>query len=312
MKQVALKTNLLLLTSVAFFAAFFVALPAEAAVLNSASAATSPAKVYCVSGGQNFAVGTERTSITNASGTQSVISDGRFVCRVKDGRGVWEREGSLPRPGVTPVASTSPVKVFCISGSEKFPVGTERTSITNASGTQSVISDGRFVCRVKDGRGVWEREGSLPSKPTNPICIKGKMNGISTGASGSRPMTQECLGGNGSSTSIGGGTGTSKPGVSPIHCRWFNKTYQEGMSRPSASYGTSFRSRITPITCQNGEWRPVKEVRQGNHSTSTTASTTKNRSGFGSVKGASTDIYQQMAAVIMVIQEEVNALEAAK
>lgn len=246
MKQVALKTNLLLLTSVAFFAAFFVALPAEAAVLNSASAATSPAKVYCVSGGQNFAV------------------------------------------------------------------GTERTSITNASGTQSVISDGRFVCRVKDGRGVWEREGSLPSKPTNPICIKGKMNGISTGASGSRPMTQECLGGNGSSTSIGGGTGTSKPGVSPIHCRWFNKTYQEGMSRPSASYGTSFRSRITPITCQNGEWRPVKEVRQGNHSTSTTASTTKNRSGFGSVKGASTDIYQQMAAVIMVIQEEVNALEAAK
>ncbi len=246
MKQVALKTNLLLLTSVAFFAAFFVALPAEAAISNSFSSATSPAKVYCVSGGQNFAV------------------------------------------------------------------GTERTSITNASGTQSVISDGRFVCRVKDGRGVWERVGSLPGKPTNPICIKGKMVRVSTTAGGSRPVTAECFGGNGSSTSIGGGTGVPKPITRPVLCRWFNKTYQEGMSRPSAGFGTNSRSRISPITCQDGQWRPVKELRQGNHSTSAVASTTKNRSGFGSVKGASTDIYLQMAAVITVIQEEVNALEAAK
>ncbi len=246
MKQVALKTNLLLLTSVAFFAAFFVALPAEAAVLNSASTATSPAKVYCVSSGQNFAV------------------------------------------------------------------GTERTSIINASGTASVIADGRFVCRVKDGRGVWEREGSLPGKPTNPICIKGKMLGVGTTTGASRPITQECLGGNGSSTSIGGGAGTPKPGVSPIHCRWFNKVYQEGASRPTAGFGTSMRSRMTPIICQDGQWRPVKEVRQGNHSASAAASSTKNRSGFGTVKGASTDIYLQMAAVITVIQEEVNALAATK
>ncbi len=305
MKRVALKTNLLLLSSVALFAAFFVALPAEAAVSNSASTATSPAKVYCVSAGQNFAVGTERTSITNASGTTSVISDGRFVCRVKDGRGVWEREGSLPRPATSTPANS------CVSGGKTYTEGTKLNEIT-VDGKTTRISDASFVCRIKDNRGVWEREGSLPGKPTNPICIKGKSYGISTGSIGSRPVTQECLGGNGSTTSVGGGVGTPKPGVSPILCRWFNKTYQEGTSRPSTGYGSNSRSRITPITCQNGQWRPAKEIRQGNHSTSSAASTTRNRSGFGSVKGASTDIYQQMAAVIEVIQEEVNALEAAK
>lgn len=212
-----------------------------------------------------------------------------------------------PRPGVTPVASTSPVKIYCISGGQNFPAGTERTSITNASGTTSVITDARFVCRIKDGKGVWEREGTLPGKPTNPICIKGgSLSSSSTqsggGGSTPRPGTHECLGGTSSSTGMTGGTSIPKPGVLPKLCRHLDKTYTEGTRQPSAVGSmSSVSNRMAPLVCQNGEWKPIKPQPNAGPATTT-------RSGLPAVRGASTDITVQMAAVITALMDAINAL----
>ncbi len=228
-----------------------------------------------------------------------------------------------PRPGVSPVASTSPVKVYCVSGSQNFAVGTERTSITNPDGTTSVIADARFVCRIKDGRGVWEREGSMPGKPTNPVCIKGSLpatggqSSSSNPSMGYRPSTQECLGGTGSSTpgntgsstGMTGGIGTPKPGVLPVLCRWLDKNYKEGAQRPhAAGLSTSFTSRMTPYSCQNGQWKPVSQPAKGMGSSSIGSTTTTTRSGM--VRGASTDIYEQLATVLVAAQEFLYTIEA--
>lgn len=207
-----------------------------------------------------------------------------------------------PRPGVTPVASTSPVKVYCVSGRENFPAGTERTSITNASGTTSVISDGRFVCRVKDGRGVWEREGSLPRPGVTPVastspvktpCINGSVANSriqpSGGFSIARPGTQECIGGTssstGSTTDMTGGTSVPKPPVLPKPCAYLNKTYTDGTRQPNTTGSGFMNNRMSPLVCQNGQWRPLKQplASTTNHSI---GSTTRS----GQVRGVSLSV----------------------
>ncbi len=238
----------------------------------------------------------------------SSVPNGRIV------EAVFPKSDMPSRPE-RPVATTSPVQVNCVSGSSTYPVGTERTSIINADGTTSVISDARFVCRGKDGKGVWEREGSLPGKPTNPICIKGSSvpsNSIQSGggASTPRPGTHECLGGTssstgstGSSTGLTGGTGTPKPGVSPLPCRHFNKMYANGTRKPTAVGSmSSASSRLTPLVCQNGEWKPIKP--QPNASPATTT-----RSGLPAVRGASTDVRVQMAAILSAMQDFLDEMK---
>jgi hypothetical protein len=229
-------------------------------------------------------------------------------------RGTLPEKGTRPVATTSPVASTSPVKVFCVSGGQNFPAGTERTSIINASGTTSVLTDAHFICRIKDGRGVWEREGSLPGKPTNPMCIKGTTSNNSGQASGGmslpRRETEECLGGTssstgstGSSTGMTGGTGTPKPGVLPKLCKYLDKMYTDGTRQPTTVGSMSFtNSRTAPLVCQNGEWKPVKPQPNAGPATTT-------HNGLPSVRGASTDVRVQMAAILFAMQEFLDEIK---
>lgn len=218
------------------------------------------------------------------------------------------------RPGrpvatTTPVASTSPVKVYCTNGTSTYPVGTERTSITNADGTTSVISDAKFVCRLKDGRAQWVREGSLPSKPTNPNCINGATSPSTKsniGITGQRPLFPDCDR-VGSTTRPGWGSGSDS---SSVMCRFRGISYAQGAMHPSSTTQSGARMSITnkmvPQHCDKGEWKPVPRPQHPGWSGSSTAP----RSGFGIVRGASTDVHVQMAAILGVMQEMLDEIKA--
>ncbi len=226
-------------------------------------------------------------------------------------KGTLPENPTKPVATTSPVASTSPVKVYCISGGQNFPVGTARTSITNADGTTSVIADARFVCRIKDGRGVWEREGSLPGRPVDPTCVRGSVpnNSTQSGIGGSipRPGTHECLGGTSSSTGttssstgMTGGTSTPKPGVLPKPCMYLNKTYTHGARQPATLGSLSFAStRMSPLVCQNGEWKPATQ------STNTTAPSSLSASG--AVRGISTSA-QERHTLLVDLQHRLSTL----
>ncbi len=221
------------------------------------------------------------------------------------------------RPGrpvatTTPVASSSPAKTYCTNGTSTYPVGTERTNITNADGTTTVISDAKFVCRLKDGRAQWVREGSLPSKPTNPLCIKGTIPtpGWGIPSTGQRPQTAECLG-TGSSTLPGVGIGSGGSSSSSMMCRFRGISYTPGALHPSSTTrsgsGVSITNKMVPQHCDKGEWKPVPRPQ---HPSGVGSSSTTSRAGFGIVRGASTDVRVQMAGILVAMQELLDEMKA--
>ncbi len=112
--------------------------------------------IECVSGTIKYAEGTKLQTITENRGTRS-IADASFVCKNKDGKGVWVVEGSLPKP----IATTTTGVLRCVSGVTKYEEGAKLQVVT-VNGETKRISDASFVCRS----GKWVVEGSLPKPAT--------------------------------------------------------------------------------------------------------------------------------------------------
>ncbi len=125
----------------------------------------TPTAINCYVGLESYKEGTKRTSILNANGSQSVITDGYYVCR----GGKWVIEGSLPKPNLPSATSTI---AHCLSGAVKYPEGTKLQTVTE-NGQTRTIADASFVCRG----GKWVVEGSLPkpatSTPAVVVCLSG-------------------------------------------------------------------------------------------------------------------------------------------
>jgi hypothetical protein len=239
---------------------------------------TTPGVINCTSGLESYNEGTKRTSIVNTNGSQSIITDGYYVCR----GGKWVVEGSLPKPAT----STTPV-VMCLSGIVKYAEGTKLQTITE-NGQTRTIADASFVCRG----GKWVIEGSLP-KPVRTECNK---DSLSSGSSTTR-QTTECL---------GQPTGSTTPGSIIKKCRWQDKEYAEGAVQPNTSLGSRPSSAsLAPLTCQNGEWKAVPKTQGGMGSSSSASSTTRN----GLVRGASTDIMSEIGITLSTIRSIIAELK---
>lgn len=216
-------------------------------------------------------------AIVNVSKDHTYAKAGTYTVKVERFNGTTRRDVSEK---AIKVGADTPTVINCYVGLESYKEGTKRTSILNANGSQSVITDGYYVCRG----GKWVIEGSLP-KPMHPECIKSSLS-----SGGSRPSTTECL---------GQPAGSTTPGTIVKKCRWQEKEYAEGSVQPS----TSLMSRPSSVganhlTCQNGEWKAVPKPQSGISSSYSAGSTTPS----GSVRGASTDVMAEIGITIMTIR----------
>lgn len=216
-------------------------------------------------------------ALVNVTKDHTYAKAGTYTVKVERFDGATRRDVSEKK---IKVGTDTPTVINCNIGLESYKEGTKRTSILNTNGSQSVITDGYYVCRG----GKWVIEGSLP-KPVHPECSKGSMS-----SGGSRPATAECL---------GQSSGSTTPGMIVKKCRWQEKEYNEGATQPRVGFASRPSSAsIAPLTCQNGEWKAASKPQRGISSSYSAGSTTPS----GSVRGASTDVMAEIGITIMTIR----------
>ncbi|MFN3693185.1 MAG: hypothetical protein ACK4SL_03780 [Candidatus Paceibacteria bacterium] len=232
---------------------------------------------------------------------------------------------SLPGVTRTPVASTTKDIIYCRNGTERLPEGTERTTITNASGITSVVADARFVCRNNNGVGVWTRVGSLPGNPcvatttrhTSYAAFALSRAGYPDHATSTDCATRPTS--NAARSYHNGVSGLTNQRFTVQPCRFQDRTFNQGAPHPFYGNSTSFVNSLSIVySCNNGVWEPTPVIKPLPSQSGATGVSNRTDTGTpptsisGSVRGASTDIFVQMAAVIAAIQEEVNTLSTAK
>ena len=241
--------------------------------------------IECVSGTIKYAEGTKLQTITENGGKRS-IADASFVCKNKDGNGVWVVEGSLPKP----IATTTTGVLRCVSGVTKYEEGAKLQVVT-VNGETKRISDASFVCRS----GKWVVEGSLPKPATTTTYTNVDVQSI----------TKQVVAGNRMVADSGYTlyTITLKSGrkieVKIVGLMTSSMVEAEFRKTEFAGSVTNLLAQATVVAAQS--------TSTGTGGSASPSTSTTTRTGY--VRGASTDILTEISVTLTTIEKMIAELK---